>query len=228
MVVICTRYERYELQALAKKEMRCMRLGYAYREALTLGQREALYSAAEMMEEGILDDLAAFHNGSWEAEYSVTVSGLPQRYLLRYTPQFIRRFDMCLLTVIWKLGQRQRILLSCVAEELAAYSLIQVATGILETTDEETDFNAFKELLFEDIDFELLYDNAFDGIEETQLAEKLGIANLAFADWFTSFGSPGSDTYPEPHPLAWDNTATSTDEPDEDNELDERDEGGED
>lgn len=185
-----------------------MELGYAYRKTLPPSHREALYTAAEMVEDGILADLAASRSRSWEAAYSYTASMLPPRYVLRYTPLFIRRFYACLLTVVWKLGQRERIPLSSVAEELAAHILIQEAIGVLEGEGEEADFGAFEQELFEDLDFEMLYDNAYDGIEETAFAEELGVVNLAFADWFTSFGSPDSDTYPEPHPLAWDATAT--------------------
>lgn len=200
-----------------------MRLGQAYRKALPPQHGEALYSAAEILSDSMVDDLVAIRDGSWTANGSYLASMLPPRYVLRYTPQFVRRFHACLLTVIWKLGQRERILLSCVAEELAAHILIQEAVAVLETAGEKADFGAFEDELFEDLDFEMLYDDAYDGIEETEFATVAGVVNLGFADWFTRFGPPDNDTYPEPHPFAWDSAAASADEPD-DNDLGEDDE----
>lgn len=184
-----------------------MQLALAYQDALPSSHRKALYAAAELLSDSIVDDLVAFREGSWDANDSYLAGMLPPRYLPRYTPGFIRRFHYCLLTVIWKLGQRERVPFSCVAEELAAHLLIEAASAALEEAGEEVNFGAFEDELFEDLDFEFLYDDAYVGIEETAFAEMAGVANLAFADWFTRFGPPDNDTYPEPHPLAWDATA---------------------
>jgi hypothetical protein len=46
----------------------------------------------------------------------------------------------------------------------------------------EVDFDDFRDAFFEDLDFEFLYDDAYDGIETADIAERRGIANLAFAD----------------------------------------------
>lgn len=200
-----------------------MRFGQAYRKALPSQHGEALYSAAELLSDSIVDDLVAIRDGSWTANESYLAGMLPPRYVLRYTPQFIRRFHACLHTVIWKLGQRERVPLSCVAEELAAHILIQEAVAVLEAAGEEADFGAFEDELFEDLDFELLYDDAYDGIEETKVAEVAGIVNLSIADWFTRFGPPDNTTYPEPHPLVWDSATVSADGPDDD-DLEEGDE----
>ena len=97
--------------------------------------------------------MVAIRDHSWKVEDSALVEMLPQRYLSRYTPQFMRQFHVCFLTVVWKLGQRDRIQLSCVAEELAAYALIQEATAVLEINEDEADFTSFEDELFEDMDF---------------------------------------------------------------------------
>ena len=195
-----------------------MQLGIAYRKALPASHRKALYAAAELLSDSIVDDLVALREGSWDVNGSYLAGMLPPRYLPRYTPQFIQRFYVRLLIVIWKLGQRERIPLSCVAEELAAHLLIEAAGAAMEEAGEEADFSAFEDELFEDLDFAFLYDNAYDGIEETAFAEMAGVTNLAFADWFTQFGPPDNNTYPEPHPLAEDESSATADEPDDDEE----------
>jgi hypothetical protein len=50
---------------------------------------------------------------------------------------------------------------------------------------------------YQDTDFEFLYDNTYDGIEETELAQRIGILWLAFHEWFPPFSDEPSRT---PHP----------------------------
>lgn len=51
--------------------------------------------------------------------------------------------------------------------------------------------------IFEDTDFEFLYDDSYDGIEKTELAQIMSISSLAFKDWFSPFSNEPSRT---PHP----------------------------
>jgi hypothetical protein len=44
-----------------------------------------------------------------------------------------------------------------------------------------------EDLLFEDLDHELLYDPTNDGIEEDPAAQPPGMAPMRFADWFRPF-----------------------------------------
>lgn len=94
--------------------------------------------------------------------------------------------------------------LSCVAEEVAAHILLQEAEALLAQSGVAADYSDFRQSLFEDLDFELIYEDAVDGIESGDVAETLGIANLAFADWFTRFGSSDGSVYTEVHPYAKD------------------------
>ena len=180
-----------------------MKLGYAYRRAIPRSHAEALFTAAEIMGDHIAEELGAIRSGTWTASDSALADDLPPRYLPRYTPQFMRRFCWCALTVIWKLGQRKRLSLSCVAEELAAHLLIQQAGAVLEQDGHAADFGLLEEYLFEDLDFEFLYDNSSDGIERSAVAETIGMENLPFADWFERFGAPDNHAYAEPHPLVY-------------------------
>jgi hypothetical protein len=87
------------------------------------------------------------------------------------------------MTVVWKLGQREPIRPSCVAEELAGHILLPEAEALAEDQELPVDFASFRDTLFEDVDFEFLYDETFDGIEGTELGEVRGITHLPFCHW---------------------------------------------
>lgn len=175
-------------------------LGQAYTDTLPVSHRKMLSDAARELIDTTLTDLGASDDASFVADNWLIGTMLPPRYTLRYDGPFARKFVVCLMTVIWKLGQRERMRLSCVAEELAAHILIQEAEALLAEGGIAADFSDFRQRLFEDLDFELLYEDALDGIESGDIAESLGIANLAFADWFIRFGPPDGFVYTEVHP----------------------------
>ena len=163
-----------------------MPLGQAYAGALPASHRRMLRDAAEELIDTTLHDLCASDAPDWSADNWLIGTLLPARYKLRSTGDFARKFFVCLITVIWKLGQREAVHPSCVAEELAAHILIRAA-------------------FFEDLDGEYLYDDASDGIETLEIAEGMGITNLAFGEWFERFGPPETSSYTEVHPYAQDN-----------------------
>src|SRR5208282_1706491 len=51
----------------------------------------------------------------------------------------------------------------------------------------DVDFSSFEEIAYEDADFMLLFQGSWDGIEESEIGEALGMANLRFQDWFKPF-----------------------------------------
>jgi hypothetical protein len=147
-------------------------------------------------------DLNTSIRSDWTADNWLIGALLPPRYRLKYTAGFARKFLVCLITVVWKLGQREPLRLSCVAEELAAHVLLLEAEAFAEEHNQIVDYSSFRDILFEDLDFEFLYDETYDGIEGTELGETMGIMHLAFAEWFERFGPPVSATYTEVHPYA--------------------------
>ena len=188
-----------------------MELAQAYEEDLPPNHRRALTEAAQVLIDTTIDDSSRSSGPTWSNDNWLIGTMLPPRYQPRYTAQFARKFFVCLVTVIWKLGQREPMRPSCVAEELAAHVLIEEAEGFLEEDGVEADFGDFKETFFEDLDFELLYDEAYDGIETADIAGEMGITYLAFGDWFKRFGSPEMSSYTEVHPLARDDIGSDTD-----------------
>ena len=179
-----------------------MGLGQAYEGVLADHERRLLLEAAEELIDTTLMDLSASDRTDWTADNWLIGTMLPPRYRLKYTAGFARKFFICLVTVAWKLAQREPLRLSCVAEELAAQVLLQEAEAIAEEHDQIVDYSSFRDTLFEDLDFEFLYDETYDGIEGTELGETMGIAHLPFAEWFERFGQPASSTYTEVHPYA--------------------------
>ncbi len=176
-----------------------MSIGQAYTNALTPQEQQALQASCDILIDSIFDDL---QNVKKPEDVANTMLGiyLPERYLYQYTPLFLRKFAVCILTVAWKLAQPEHMALSSLAEELAAWVILQEAKRYLEDdTDEEVEnaFDTFIAAYFEDTDFEYLYNNAYDGIEETEVAQFMGLSPLAFRDWFSPFSDEPSRT---PHP----------------------------
>jgi hypothetical protein len=87
------------------------------------------------------------------------------------------------------------------AEELAAWAIIHKSKVFLDAVEGgaevENPFSVFIDGYFEDTDLLFLIYNTFDGIDEAQAAQVLGISSLAFNDWFQPFSD---GPYRIPHP----------------------------
>jgi hypothetical protein len=176
-----------------------MLMGQAYTDVLTPHEQQALQASCDILIDSVFDDLENVKEPEDVADTLVGIY-LPERYLYKYTPAFLRKFAICIITVAWKLAQPEHQMLSSLAETLAAWVIIQEAKRHLEDDTEKrlkNAFDAFIDAYFEDTDFEFLYDDALDGIEETEVAQIMGISSLAFHDWFSPFSDEPSRT---PHP----------------------------
>lgn len=114
---------------------------------------------------------------------------LPSKYLNPYTPLFLKKFYTALLTVGYKpaLPRESETPIACTAEELALHILIEQATGLLEIDGIEAAFGDFEDAIYQDLDFEYLFDPAVDGIEDSEEGKEMAICNLRFSDWFKPF-----------------------------------------
>jgi hypothetical protein len=132
-----------------------MSVGQAYSDILTPRAQEAL----EMGCNWIIDHCFENYNDLKDPEhFEDTILGkhLPSRYLHRYTPLLYKQFAVCIITVAWKLAQPKHMPLSSVAEELAAWAIINQAKAL---TEEDKDGEAIEKVLekfideyFEDLD----------------------------------------------------------------------------
>jgi hypothetical protein len=171
-----------------------MVMGQAYSDLLTPREQEALQAGCDLLIDTLFSELGNVKNPQ-DVMQTTVVGYLPERYLYKYSPQFLRKFAVCIVTVAWKLAQLKHVPLSSVAEELAAWVIIHEAKAFLELNEDaeaeegEDAFDAFIEGYFEDTDFLFLYSNAHDGIDETQVGQMLGMSSLAFDDWFGSLST---------------------------------------
>ena len=166
-----------------------MSIGQAYADILTPREQQALAEACDWLIDHAFDERERIEKPQ-DVLDSVVGEYLPTRYVYRYTPLFYKKFAVCMITVAWKLAQSEHMLLSSLAEELAARAIIQEAKGRLE--DRKNAFDTFIDRYFEDADVAFLFDDRYDGLDETEVAQMLGLSSLAIADWFLPFSDAPS------------------------------------
>lgn len=172
-----------------------MTFGQAYADILTLRARELLKEACDWLIDHCFEEYGTITNS---ADLNITILGgfLPQHYGYKYTPLFFKRFAVCIITVAWKLAQSTHQPLSSLAEELAAWVVIEQAKAFTEEEKDgavtERSLNKFVDLYFEDLDFQFLYNGIYDGLDKDEVAQILGISSLSFDDWFKPFSDEPS------------------------------------
>jgi hypothetical protein len=149
-------------------------------------QEDALRSAAVVLLDRFFADIGHLEAGGGFSDTDM-VQYLPPRFLPKYDHLFAKEFLVCVATVAWKLVQPGHSMLASVGEELALHALVAEAEEILEARDAGVDLSDFLELATEDADYELLFDMAWDGIEDSDTGRDMRVANLAFDDWFKPF-----------------------------------------
>jgi hypothetical protein len=58
--------------------------------------------------------------------------------------------------------------------------------------DGKNALDEFIDRYFEDTDIAFLFDNRYDGLDETEVAKMLGLSSFAFADWLRPFSDEPS------------------------------------
>ena len=162
-------------------------------ETLPAVAREALLIAIDMWTNWIHEDLRsllATRERATLEDGSQLLGFLPGKHRLKYDAAFVKKFLACLTVVGWKLFDSNEHQLSCVAEELSLNGLLMIADGLLSEMEGggEVDLGYLKETAFRDTDFEFLFDMSLDGLEDTQVAKRMRVVNLAFDQWFSPFG----------------------------------------
>lgn len=163
----------------------------AWAEYLSENYRKALYDALCILSDWFFED-------KLDDEEHIFRELLPSKYFHQYTPGFLKKFYITFLTVGYKLTlpEKYDTLIACTAEELALHILIEEATAVLEIDGIEADFSEFEDMIYQDIDFEYLYDLEMDGIEDGAIGDELGITNINFSDWFKIFDNASMPVHP--------------------------------
>lgn len=161
-------------------------IGEVTGEDLTPSKREALVTGASILLDQLTEDLAHLDGGGDVAGTNL-IRCLPPAFAPRYSARFARQFLACASAVAYKLVRPGNFRLASVGEELALHALIDEAEAVLEVAGEDTDLADFREAATEDLDCLLLFEMRFDGFEHSPVADRLGMANLRFEDWFKPF-----------------------------------------
>lgn len=166
---------------------------------LSAAERDALANAVEQVDDFLLSELVELHDGTKPAGTTMfSDMFLPRRYADCYDVAMLRRLYVCLTVVAGRL-QDQWEPPRCRGEELVLRAVLDHAeTCFEEQTNESTaGFADLRDLLFEDLDHEYLFDPAFDGIDDPDTVEgsQLGVHTLHPSAWFTPF-HPDTPVHP--------------------------------
>jgi hypothetical protein len=168
----------------------------AVRQATALAG--CLMHAAVVVVDQLFEDIEHLRTAEGPEDFDIDaswqLSQLPSRFAHRYTPLFAQEFLVTLVDVTarFTVGWEP---LACVAQELGLRLLLNHVEVVADTSDvllQDGWREHLEEMLFEDVDHELLYDMSFDGIEDDVSAQPPGMAPMRFEDWFAPFNSERS------------------------------------
>lgn len=152
-----------------------------------------LIQASVMVVDQLIDDVAALRKRAGTAGEGIdetwVFSDLPPRFAARYTALFAQEFLVAFVDMTSRLTRGWEPL-ACVAQELGLRVLLDHVDVVAETADVALpgDWRGhLEDLLFEDLDHELLYDPAHEGIEDDPARQPPGMAPMRFTDWFRPF-----------------------------------------
>jgi hypothetical protein len=154
-----------------------------------------LRASADELRDDLRDDIRLLRDGG-SFEDTVAVSEhLPAVFARHYTPELFAQWAGSVETVAHKLAAYPDTCLATTAEELAGHALIAYCETLIDEREGELDdpdgvrekFSEAHDLAFEDHDVLLLFDARFDGIEDSDIGEMMGMANLSVRDWFKPF-----------------------------------------
>ncbi|MEV7374070.1 hypothetical protein AB0O51_24730 [Streptomyces sp. NPDC090301] len=165
----------------------------------------ALVYAAEVLIDELYDDVQTLADEETNvAECRAELwhlAELPPRYGLAYDELFARRFLVTAIALTTRFTDGSFRELGCLAEELVLKLLLQQAHSTLDLygllgDDVAEALGRFADEVYEDTDFEWLYDDARDGVDEDPALAGAGITPSAIGTWFTPFDD---DRYVHPY-----------------------------
>lgn len=155
-------------------------------------RRGALLYAANLIIDRVLDDVARLlgANLPGDAEGTFAEDHLPPRFRRHYDAEFHRKLLATTAKVAQDFADPNGGDPACTAEELVRYAVIEEWEALLDLTDLGQPWAPLTEYLLADLDFEYLFSDDMDGIEDDPLAPKLtGIDVRGINDWFAPFNN---------------------------------------
>lgn len=168
---------------------------------ITDAQWQHLLAAAASLLKDLYEDLSTLARGE---PFNATLMSdmLPRRYTLKYDLAFARGFVTSAAVVGYKLARSPLLTFdqtpSSVAEEIVLWYIVGLATE--SASDHGVDpqgLDALEDLMFQDTDFLSLYDNAADGIQDSEAGKMMGMGRLDFSEWFLPFNN--AEDWPQPY-----------------------------
>lgn len=158
---------------------------------LTKKEHKYLEGGIAVLIDSIIQDIEILLAGKPWIETMMLSKYLPKNYVHRYNVTFAKQFLDTVMAVAYKFQDKEAFWsLNSVAEQMAMNAILAEAEGYAETYHAKIDLTKLTDLLFSDIDFELLFDPRFDGIEDDEEFKTAhGMENLSFKDWFKPFSS---------------------------------------
>jgi len=162
------------------------------REAARL-RRAALMVAAIQVVDQCIDDLQVIDFGdpallADEAADSFVYEWFPPRHRDAYDETFFRKVLVSAVRVADDLADPGAGHASCTAEEIIRHAIGMIAVELCEVADLGQPWAEADELLLEDVDFEYLYDESMDGLEDDPGTQAgLGLHVPPVSDWFAPF-----------------------------------------
>ncbi|MGH2714189.1 MAG: hypothetical protein ACRDM7_09965 [Thermoleophilaceae bacterium] len=158
---------------------------------------DILRDAADELRDELREDIQTLPAGGRYDDTFAVSEHLPVVYARHYTPELVAHWAGSVETVAHKLAAYPNTYLASTAEELAGHALIGRCEALIDEREEELNdpdavrekFSEAHDLAFEDHDVLLLFDARFDGIEDSDVGEMMGMANLHVRDWFMPFRS---------------------------------------
>lgn len=159
-------------------------------------QRNALLHGATMLIDELFDDFIHVSEGGAVDDCMALSGCLPLQFRHHYNELFVKSFIVCVVRVAERLATwKGGTIPASTAECLALRAIIENAKLLLETEDkvegkdQEMDFSFFEDVAFPDLDIELLFNPALDGIEDSDVAKIMGMV-LKPQDWFKPIYGP--------------------------------------
>jgi hypothetical protein len=154
-------------------------------------RRGALMFAANVVFDRILDDLVISDEQRKRlGEERFVDEYLPTQYRQRYDAPFLRKLLATAAKVSQDLATADYSYPGCTAEELVLSMIVQQWQVLLDLTELGQSWTDLSEYLFEDTDFEYLFEPEMDGVENDPLVHKTsGIEVNPIGDWFVPFNA---------------------------------------
>lgn len=150
-------------------------------------RRGALLAAANLVFDRVLYELTGAELAAAGEERFVD-EYFPPRYRHLYDAEFHRKLLATVAKVGCDLARPDASRPACTAEELVLYAILQEWQVLLDVCGLGQSWTDLTEYLFDDLDFEKLYAEDMDGIENDPIAHlTTGMVVNAIADWFVPF-----------------------------------------